>query len=260
MKTFRSNSFAYLKSENLINTRNSSDCVNQVITDVNSVYIGGIPLFLLRIANSKSVDAPFKEIQRNAFTGCLKNISTVLEISNSNSSFKASEIKFDFDSAETSPGEPTKTNVQNGCPINLESSNSTVQFLGFGYILASVSRSMSLIYQSETSLKIEMELRSEYSQGILFFDYDFNTNQYFLVRLLEPNSLEIVYKSTIRFHDPLIEDPTVFSFIDFFVNKTFSLGEATTNGYWYYLRVDVSFVDKLLNIFVYSKIILCIEI
>ena len=244
------NGFAFLKAQNSFGTRNSSECVNQVITDVNSVYIGGIPNFLNRIANSKPVDSLFKEIQRNIFTGCLKNISTILELSNSNSSTKANLVKFDFNEAEVSPGEPQESNTQYGCPINLESDNNTVQFLGFGYVFAVVSRSMSLIYQSEISVKIEMDLRTEYSNGLLFFDFDLNTNQYLLVRLVDSNSLEIVYRSTIKFHDPLIEDPTEFTFIEFFYNRTFSLNASVANGYWLNLRVEANFVTRILEIYV----------
>ncbi len=244
------NGFAFLKAQNSFGTRNSSECVNQVITDVNSVYIGGIPNFLNRIANSKPVDSLFKEIQRNIFTGCLKNISTILELSNSNSSTKANLVKFDFNEAEVSPGEPQESNTQYGCPINLESDNNTVQFLGFGYVFAVVSRSMSLIYQSEISVKIEMDLRTEYSNGLLFFDFDLNTNQYLLVRLVDSNSLGFVYRGTIKFHDPLIEDPTEFTFIEFFYNRTFSLNASVANGYWLNLRVEANFVTRILEIYV----------
>jgi hypothetical protein len=109
---------------------------------------------------------------------------------------------------------------------------------------------MSLIYQSEISVKIEMDLRTEYSNGLLFFDFDLNTNQYLLVRLVDSNSLEIVYRSTIKFHDPLIEDPTEFTFIEFFYNRTFSLNASVANGYWLNLRVEANFVTRILEIYV----------
>jgi hypothetical protein len=119
LKTFRQNSYAFVEAENSIQTRNSSECVNQVITDVNSVYIGGIPLFQYRIANSKPADSPYKEIQKNSFVGCLKNVSTILEISNSNNSAQSTDVLFDFKDADLSQGEPRQSNVQYGCPFNL---------------------------------------------------------------------------------------------------------------------------------------------
>ena len=83
--------------------------------------------------------------------------------------------------------------------FSLESSNNSIQFIGFGFVLTSVSRSMPLIYQSDTSLIIEIDIRTEYSSGIIFFDFDFNTNQYFLARLVEPSSIEISYTVNILF-------------------------------------------------------------
>ncbi len=119
LKTFRQNSYAFVEAENSIQTRNSSECVNQVITDVNSVYIGGIPLFQYRIANSKPADSPYKEIQKNSFVGCLKNVSTILEISNSNNSAQSTDVLFDFKDADLSQGEPRQSNVQYGCSLML---------------------------------------------------------------------------------------------------------------------------------------------
>ena len=58
--------------------KNSSKCKsNQIITDVNNIYIGGLPSELKSRKNEG-----YKSVQNRRLKGCLKNISTVIEIEN----------------------------------------------------------------------------------------------------------------------------------------------------------------------------------
>jgi len=222
LEVFRLNNYAQIRIDDNYGIRNSSKCEsNQVITDVSATYVGGLPKELISLNSGSS---SFQTIQSRRFKGCMKNMSTILEIENSHGDKNKNIIeKFvDFNDAEPSAGEPEGSSVFSGCPIGLESAENTLQFLGYGYLSVNVIETLPLEYQPTNSLLIEMDVRTQFSTGILFYDFVLFNFQYVMVRLVEGNSIEVQYKGKLKYIDPVTDDSNV---IDMVLNETFSLSK-----------------------------------
>ena len=242
LKIYRKNSFAFISSDTSSGVRNSTGCRNQVITDVTGVYIGGLPPSM--ITGSKLIN-----LKINKFLGCLKKLSTIIELDSTNSAINPG-VDLNFkDAVEYSSDESTFSNVNFGCPVNLETGNGSISFLGFGFLTMNVIQTLPLSLQSSSSFIFQLFLRTEFSMGLIFFNFDLSNNQYLLLRLVKNNSLQINYKSKIKYNDPDFNDPSVFIFIDLNFNQTFYLGDID-NGYWFDLSVQFNFIDRTLAIYV----------
>jgi hypothetical protein len=144
--------------------------------------------------------------------------------------------------AEQSEGESPGSNIYSGCPIYLETSNSAVQFLGYGYLVVDIIEILPIEYQSAEFLLIDMYLRTEYSTGI----YDvvlFNFN-YVMIRPKDGNNIDIQFKTICKYNDPFKGDPYEYTTLNIILNQTFYLGEEITNGYWFNLAVKFDFKQK----------------
>ena len=194
-----------------------------MLTDLTGIFLGGLPDNFLSRDEVQYADLNFKRIQRNKFVGCLKNLSTVLEIEDvplTNTSFpRVSSIDFDFmHDAQLAPGEPIGSNFIEGCPINLENTNNTVHFLGFGFLFVNMRQTIPVLYQTNKYFKVNVDLRTEWSEGILFLNYDIDNNQLLLIRFLNNDYLEVSLRSRVKYDDIITGDSNYFSL---YKNKTF---------------------------------------
>jgi len=151
-------------------------------------------------------------------------MSTILEVEKhpGEKNTRVVEKELSFGDAEPSAGEPVGSNVFSGCPISLESANNTIQFLGYGYLSVSVIETLPLEYQPTSSLRIEMDVRTQFSVGVLFYDFVLFNFQYVMVRLVEGNSIEVQYKGKLKYSDPATDELNV---IDMVLNETFPLSK-----------------------------------
>lgn len=143
----------------------------------------------------------------------IKNIPTVIE------------KHFDFADGVANPGEPLGSNAYDGCPIDLESSNNSVQFLGYGYIFANIIEAFPLEYQASKSFTIAADIRTQYSMGIIFYDFVLTNFNYLLIQLIEGNSIQILFKDRLKYNDPSLNNPNEFSTVIMNFNKSFHLGK-----------------------------------
>ena len=187
----------------------------------------------------------YKTVQNRRLKGCLKNVSTIIEIeTNGEKNSYIKEKKINFVNAEQSEGESPGSNIYSGCPIDLETSNSAVQFLGYGYLVVDIIETLPIEYQSAEFLLIDMDLRTEYSTGILFYDFVLFNFNYVMIRLKEGNNIEIQFKTICKYNDPFKGDPNEYTTLNMNLNQTFYLGEEITNGYWFNLAVKFDFKQK----------------
>ena len=187
----------------------------------------------------------YKTVQNRRLKGCLKNVSTIIEIEkNGEKNSYIKEKKINFVNAEQSEGESPGSNIYSGCPIDLETSNSAVQFLGYGYLVVDIIETLPIEYQSAEFLLIDMDLRTEYSTGILFYDFVLFNFNYVMIRLKEGNNIEIQFKTICKYNDPFKGDPNEYTTLNMNLNQTFYLGEEITNGYWFNLAVKFDFKQK----------------
>jgi hypothetical protein len=204
LRAARLNNFLYMRVDNRSSQTSLAACSsNQVITDVSSIYFGGLPPNYLNNRESsqgsgKGTDGNYRAVQSNNFQGCLKNASTLLEIDNvnyltSNATFVNKQTAdFDFDrDAESSAGEPVKSNTIHGCPLDLESEASMIYLMGFGYFFVNARQTMPIEFQTNKFLIIDFNFRTEFSQGLLLFNYDIDNDQFMFIRLLDRNVLEV---------------------------------------------------------------------
>lgn len=89
-----------------------------------------------------------------------------------------------------------------------------------------------------------MDIRTEYSTGILYYDFVLFNFNYVLLRLVEGNQIEIQFKSICKYNDPLSGNPSEYSTLDLMLNQTFPLGDEITNGHWFNLAVRFDFKEK----------------
>ena len=249
LKTFRLNNFAYVNTADLFNTYNSSECKNQVLTDLTGIFFGGVPDNFLSRDESQYVSTNYKLIQRNKFTGCLKNLSTILEIEDvplTNTSMpRVSSVDFDFQKdAILAPGEPIGANLIDGCPIDLETANNTVHFLGYGFLFVNLRQTMPVVYQTNKYFTVDIDFRTEWSDGILFLNYGIDNNQMLLIRLLDANYIEIDLRSRVQYDNIITGESNYF---EYFTNQTFYVKDLN-NGYWLNLKVEFDFLAKSLQL------------
>jgi hypothetical protein len=222
LEVFRLNNYAQIRIDGNAGLRNSSQCSsNQVVTDVTAAYVGGLPKELISL---KAAENSYKTIQSRRLKGCMKRMSTILEVEKhpGEKNTRVVEKELNFGDAEPSAGEPVGSNVFSGCPISLESANNTIQFLGYGYLSVSVIETLPLEYQPTSSLRIEMDVRTQFSMGVLFYDFVLFNFQYVMVRLVEGNSIEVQYKGKLKYSDPATDELNV---IDMVLNETFPLSK-----------------------------------
>ena len=250
LEVFKQNNFAQLSVENATAFMNGSGCLNQVITDVSGVYIGGFPSKLFEsIQSGYALNQPF---QTNTLRGCLKNLSTILEIDGlvtATSRPTLDEVAFDFEDAEFSNGESSGSNAYMGCPIGLDTENQAVQLIGYGYLLLDITQAIPLTYQSSNYFTFMIDMRTQYSTGVLFLNYVLFSYNFMLIRLVQNNSLEIIFKQKIKYNSNP-NNPNEFNTVDLNLNQTVNLGAEITNGYWFNLRVDFDFVLNYLSVYV----------
>ncbi len=204
LKAVRLNNFLYLRMDNRSAQTNLSTCSsNQVITDVSSIYFGGLPPNYLNNRDTQGKDSSannYRLVQTNNFQGCLKNLSTLLEIDDINfltsnsTSVNKQVVDFDFDrDAESSAGEPVRSNTIHGCPLDLDSEPSMLYLMGFGYFFINARQTMPIEFQTNRFLIIDFNFRTEFSQGLLLFNYDIDNDQFMFIRLFEGNIIEVIY-------------------------------------------------------------------
>lgn len=237
-RVFRLNNYAYLRFENKTAEINSSICSNQVITDVTGVYIGGVP------DNFLSRDESSLNIQRNKFTGCIKNISALVQF-DSVKFPPSSMVDFNFSDAEQAPGESLNSNTIYGCPINLDTQSRPVHLLGFGYLFANLKQTMPISLQTNKLITVEFDFRTEWSNGFLYFNYDLDNEQFVIVRILNSTQIEVDLKTRVRYDTPGSSVGTYSNFFDILVNETFNTGQfVINNGYWCNMNISIDFISR----------------
>ena len=251
MKTFRINSFAYLRVENSLGQTNSSLCKNQVLTDLTGIFVGGLPDNFLSRDESQYVRTDYKQVQRRRFIGCLKNLSTILGVEDvklSNSTFpKLSVVNMDFDKAVYAPGESQGSNTIYGCPVNLETANNTIYLLSFGFLYVNLRQTMPIIYQTNKYLSIDLDLRTEWSQGLIFFNFDIDNDQFVLVRLLDSDFIEINFRTRVKYEDPQSTDKSVSNYFDLNIRESAYL-KNLSSGYWSNINIRFDFINQTLQL------------
>lgn len=140
----------------------------------------------------------------------------------------AIEKSFDFADAVVNEGEPLGSNAYDGCPIDLESANNSLQLLGYGYVFVNIIEAFPIKYQSSKSLTIEADLRTQYSMGIIFYDFVLTNLNYLFIQLVEGNSIQIIFKDRLKYNDPRLNNPNEFSKVVMNFNRTFYLGNFFT--------------------------------
>ena len=108
-----------------------------------------------------------------------------------------------------------------------------------------IGQTIPVIYQTNKYFIVDIDLRTEWSQGILFFNFDIDNNQLLLIRLISSNHLEISLRSRVKYDDIITGSSNYFSF---YMNNTFHMKDLS-NGYWLNLKVELDFVSKDLRIF-----------
>ncbi len=252
MKTLRINNFGYIQASGSSATSNLTNCRNQIISDITGIYIGGVPDNFITRDESRFAATDFKLIQRNRFTGCLKNVTTILEINDINLTnstvSKTKTLDFDFDKAQVANGEPENSNTIYGCPLDLES-NGALNLLGFGYLYADLKQTMPRQFQTQNYLIIDFELRTEWNQGVIFFNFDYDNNQYVLVQLKEPNLIQIYFKSRVSYDENTSTNKLFLNYFFLSYNRTFQV-DNLANGYWSFMNLQFDFVNQSLLLIV----------
>lgn len=250
LKAIRQQNVLFIRNGNGTRETELKDCTSNFISDVEKVYLGGTPK-AYRDTDSESDENQFLNDNAN-FRGCLKNVSTIIELDDVNGQDLNSKIvDFDFDEdAQVSPGEPMYTNTIHGCPVegSLETglaSQSIMYFLGFGYVSIDIRQSMAIEYQTDQYLDIDLDLRTQYSQGLLYFNYDTENDQFVLIRLSGTDQLEVNFKCRLRLEDP---NNAVFTrLLDLDFNKTFTLPNLSS-GYWTNLNARFNFINQTFSL------------
>ncbi|CAF0916506.1 unnamed protein product, partial [Brachionus calyciflorus] len=246
IKLFRLNSFAFMYSNDNFTQVNSSQCRNQVITDVTGVFVGGLPDDFFSRDETSFSRQEFKKINRNRLYGCLKNMSTVIQFdtikSNLNSTIPlAQEKDFDFREAEASIGEPYNSNTIYGCPLNLDTESNPVHLLGYGYLYSNIRDTMPTQNQTNQIFSLNMQFRTEWPTGIIYFNFDIDNEQYLLVRLLDMNRLQVCLKTRVRYD--LNNQKSFLNFFDLLFNETYGIN-SISNGYWSNLNLEIDFSNR----------------
>ena len=96
---------------------------------------------------------------------------------------------------------------------------------------------MPLQFQTNSFLIIDFNFRTEFSQGLLFFNYDLDNDQFIFVRLLDMNILQVNFKCRVRYEDPKANDLRFTNFFDLYFNETFYLADLN-NGYWNNININ----------------------
>jgi hypothetical protein len=226
---------------------------------VSGVFFGGLPVNFLAVSSSQGSNTnqnDFRLIQNRNFQGCLKNISTILEIvdstnflnsSNSDASM-SKKIDFDFlNNAEYSPGESKSSNTILGCPLDLElSANETTSMLymmGLGYFYINLRQTLPVAFQTNQFIILDFSFRTEFSQGLLFFNYDIDNDQFMYVRLLSEDRMEFNFKSRVRYEDSNSNDLRFTNFFDLSFNETYKIPNLS-KGYWTNMNLQFDLVNR----------------
>lgn len=245
MKVIRLENSAYMQINSDKFQQNASDCTNGVIDGVTGVFIGGLPQRFLKLDAAKYAALNIPEIERGNFVGCVKNVSTIIKYVDTQdqiASYGFSEVDFDFSNQELSPGEPVNSNTWYGCPLDLDTENGPVYFLGMGYLnLKTVEDSQSLFEV------FEVELRTEYGEGIIYFAYDRTNGDYLVVNYYNSNKINIMmgYRASIR---DLSSDYSA-NYLTFTFNQTFNVPNLD-NGYWNDVKINFNVKDYKLLLYV----------
>ena len=228
LKAVRIQNHIFLQSDNEKNFRNASSCTNDVIEGVTDVYIGGIPLKFL-----KSDEKKFSSfnVKRNNFIGCLRNLTSIVNYTSTGDESRYMSRNFDFNNLTLNQGEPVRSNTWYGCPVDLDSQNNPIYFLGNGFLKI---KYLDDIYNKIES--IEFEFRTEVSEGIMFFSYDrFNYDRsnydFLLISLL--NSSAVHVKMSYRVS---ASSETQGKYLSLLYENTYAISNLNS-GYWTKLRV-----------------------
>ena len=208
--------------------RSLGQCSEQVITDVTSVFVGGVPAanFVVHNETSSSSGSNGIGLQRRNFIGCMRSLSTLMQLelatwnlsaatstststtssssspdetsANSRHSGSSSSIRLvHFEPSEAS-NVASLSNAVHGCPLPPSSSSSlstndttTFHLLGFGYLAVDMKRTFPLALQSSDYLLFEAQVRTEWSAGLLLLNYDYYSDQFVMLRLAAHNALHI---------------------------------------------------------------------
>lgn len=211
LKVFRIKNFAYLSIENETQSLNLTSCTNNnVITDVNGVYLGGVPRFFVTRNEISFSNRFVRSIVPDNFVGCMKNVSTIIDLedvtlSNLTSTPNVIESRFDFmnhGDYEVANGEPKGSNAVYGCPLNLDSDNDTFNILGFGFLFINLKQTFPITYQTNRFLIIDFDFRTEWNNGILFLNFDYENDQYIIVNLVEKHFIRVTFHCRVKYEDP----------------------------------------------------------
>jgi hypothetical protein len=245
--TYRDGIFSSIKTNSYYQNNTNNKCTNQILSDIDGVYIGGIPSlnnhFITR-DESKLTDS--QKVQRYNFRGCLKTISTLLRMNKDINSNETDFKSFNLSEANVSPGENNAINLLDGCPIEEGLEKLSLWFLGNGYIFFDLTQTFPIEFQPSKSFDLSISFKSEWNNGVLFLSNDIVNLQYIIIRLVNLKSIEIIFKSKINYNsanNPLIKQKFIINF-----NRTFSMNQSLTPNEWTTLRISFDFVNHSLSI------------
>jgi hypothetical protein len=228
---------------------NSSSCPHQIISDVKSVYVGGAPTVWL--INQQQ--------DRVGFVGCLKNLTAMIIHNSIGGQIGSSQMReLNLSDARTRPGEHFDLSMS-GCPLELETE--CVHMLGFGYIYFNLVKSMPVQYQSSTQFEFGLDLRTEWPQGVLYLNYDLLSNQYVFVRLVDQNSIHIMFKGKLMYEEDENAAQQQQQQMHVHFNRTFSIASALASSFeWTSFSFRFDFLRSIFTLNVNNEILASINL